>query len=147
MTTSLPNSQTNISHPAETCKANFCEAPTEMLGVLYKIIMHKIPMCVCVCGIYVYLTFILFHIISDANYLRLPTPFAIPSIRRLRCLTSYTPISFLHPIQVLELFSSCPFHYSSLDLTMPGRELWSLPNTCRFVVRAAEEQAVRPHYR
>ena len=109
---------------------------------------HYTVVCVCVCVIYVYSTFILFHIISDAGYLRLPTPLAIPAIRRLQCITLYTPTSFPHPIQVLDLLSSRPSNLSLLDLTTPGRKqchnrpirhLWSLPNVRPFFARAAKE--------
>ena len=47
--------------------------------------LHR-GVCVCVCVIYVYSTLNLFHYIPVVDYLRLTDPFAIPSIRRLRCL-------------------------------------------------------------
>ena len=78
--------------------------------------------CVCVCVTYVYSTFYLLHIISDAGELHLPIPFAIPDIRQLRYLPCYTPTTFLHPIRLLEFFSSCPSRLSPLDLTTPGHE-------------------------
>ena len=109
---------------------------------------------VCVCVLYVYSTFYLLHIISDAGELHLPIPFAIPDIRQLRYLPCYTPTTFPHPIRLLEFFSSCPSLLSPLDLATPERDqghnrpirqLWFLSYVRLFVVRAAKEHAVRPH--
>ena len=104
--------------------------------------------CVCVCVKYVLLTVYLLHFISNPNILRLPFPFCIPAIPRLRYLPCYTSktvdLLFLIPNVVL----SHPSHYSPLDLGTPGheqchhrpiRQLWSLSNARPFFARAAEE--------
>ena len=122
---------------------------------VYVYVYVCVCVCVCVCVTYVYLTLNLFHTIPDADYLRLPDPFAMPYIRRLQWRPCYTPTPIHQPIPVLDLFYSRPFPQSLIDLTTPGRKqchhrpirhLRSLSDACPFVSRAAEEQDVRPHY-
>ena len=111
--------------------------------------------CVCVCVIYVYLTLNILHTIPVVGYLRLPGPFAIPAILRIRRLPCYTPIIFPHRVRVFDLIYYRHSRQHPLDLATPGqdqchhrpiRQLWSLPDARPFVARDVEEQAVRPHY-
>ena len=109
----------------------------------------------CVCVTYVLLTVYILHFISDPNFLRLPVPVCIPAIRRLRSLPCYTPTTS-HPLfRIPDFVPSRLSRRVPLDLATPGREqfhhrsirqLRFLPNARPFVARAAEEQAVRPHY-
>ena len=111
--------------------------------------------CVCVCVTYVLSNFYLLHFISNPKFLHLPVPVYIPAIRRLRYLRCYLPISINPLSSVFGVSPSRPSCYLSQDSATPGHkqchhcsicQLWFLLNACPFVVRAAEDQAVRPHY-
>ena len=68
-----------------------------------------------VCVIYVYLTLNLFHTITIVGYIRLPVPFTIQAICRIRCIPCYTPITVPHHFQFLGLILSCRPLRSSLN--------------------------------
>ena len=112
--------------------------------------------CMCVCVSYVYSTLIILHTIPVVVYLRLTDPFAIPSIRQLRCLSCYTAITIPHHIRVLDLIYSHLSRMYPHSLTPSGNEqchhlpicyLSLMTDARSFVARDAEKQAIGSHYR
>ena len=94
--------------------------------------------------------------IPALNYLWLPDPFNIPDIRRLYLLSCYTTTADHHRVHIIDLLLFRRPWLSPLNLTPPGRnqchhypiyQIRALPDERRFVPRAAEEEAVRSHYR